>query len=289
MLSINREQYPSRQNLIMDYRFSPSSLRFESPCSNSFSPSFVSYSSNIQSQFIHDPFSSPFMPTLSENKQTPTDSIGKNAPRILITPFETLMKNISTESKELHLIPANIIPCESSPGKCKSSSTTTLLKKDDLGLLRKLTNVQDENIQKDIVPILRYKGVKKTRAEKAAENRSGEFACKYCTMTFKKSQGLGGHMSRAHPGKSQDYNRKKSVRKNREIERARLCLAKRKFFNEMNCDYDKLIKTKEGRKVMQSLIKRNQLKKIKRKITKEEIDNFIEEEAINEIREDLSE
>jgi len=39
--------------------------------------------------------------------------------------------------------------------------------------------------------------------------------CKFCDKKFTR-QGLGGHMSRAHPGQSLDYKKKKETRANRE-------------------------------------------------------------------------
>jgi hypothetical protein len=38
-------------------------------------------------------------------------------------------------------------------------------------------------------------------------------------MRFRICSALGGHISKAHPGRSQAYNHKKTVRERRELER----------------------------------------------------------------------
>ena len=45
------------------------------------------------------------------------------------------------------------------------------------------------------------------------------FLCKLCGKRFQHSSALGGHISKAHPGKSDAYNHKKRVRETRELER----------------------------------------------------------------------
>lgn len=52
--------------------------------------------------------------------------------------------------------------------------------------------------------------------------------CKLCDKKFTR-QGLGGHMSRAHPGQSEDYKRKKETRKNREEQLELLRLAQKVY------------------------------------------------------------
>lgn len=42
------------------------------------------------------------------------------------------------------------------------------------------------------------------------------FKCRFCPVVFTESQMLGGHTSRAHPGQSPDYRKKKETRLRRE-------------------------------------------------------------------------
>jgi hypothetical protein len=45
------------------------------------------------------------------------------------------------------------------------------------------------------------------------------FTCKFCERTFLHCAALGGHVSKAHPGRSVSYLHKKRVRDTRELER----------------------------------------------------------------------
>jgi hypothetical protein len=110
--------------------------------------------------------------------------------------------------------------------------------------------------------------------------RGGKFACKYCKSSFRSAQALGGHMSRRHPGKSHDYNRKKEVRKRRELERARLLLAKRIFYKELGYDYERLKKGKDGKAKLRQVMNRAKLKRIKTDITRKQLEEFIKTEDI---------
>jgi len=110
--------------------------------------------------------------------------------------------------------------------------------------------------------------------------RGGKFACKYCKSSFRSAQALGGHMSRRHPGKSHDYNRKKEVRRRRELERARLLLAKKMFYKELGYDYEKLRKGKEGKAKLRQLMNRAKLKRIKTDITKKQLEVFVKTEDV---------
>jgi hypothetical protein len=52
--------------------------------------------------------------------------------------------------------------------------------------------------------------------------------CKLCDKKFTR-QGLGGHMSRAHPGQSEEYKKKKETRRNREANLNLLRLAQKVY------------------------------------------------------------
>ena len=70
-------------------------------------------------------------------------------------------------------------------------------------------------------------------------------------------QGLGGHMSRAHPGLSQDYRKKKETRKNREKKLEVLRLAQ------------KLYRVRAGNKSMKGIeMNRTKLNKYRDEIIK---------------------
>lgn len=56
--------------------------------------------------------------------------------------------------------------------------------------------------------------------------------CRICGRVFRSVQGLGGHMSRAHPGESNKYWKRRMVRESRKKERELLRIAKLKFFEE---------------------------------------------------------
>lgn len=107
----------------------------------------------------------------------------------------------------------------------------------------------------------------------------GDFNCKHCKCSFKTAQALGGHMSRKHPGRSYDYNRKKEIRMRRELERLKLLLAKKIFYEELGYDYDKLRRMKDGKTRIKKLMNRTRLKKIKLDITKKQLENFIKAKA----------
>ena len=62
-------------------------------------------------------------------------------------------------------------------------------------------------------------GSANSSAVKYAGDADGRFACKFCPRIFMTRSALGGHISKAHPGKSASYNHKKIVRENRWLER----------------------------------------------------------------------
>lgn len=59
----------------------------------------------------------------------------------------------------------------------------------------------------------------KVKKATAAADLSLNFFCNFCPKAFTTSQKLGGHTSRAHPGMSLDYQKKRETRERRERER----------------------------------------------------------------------
>lgn len=124
------------------------------------------------------------------------------------------------------------------------------------------------------------RGIKRSApgSEQICSENPGEFEifqCKHCGLVFGTGQALGGHMSRKHSGKSLKYNHKKDVRVKREFERMKLHVAKKKYFENLGCEYDKMMETIEGKMKVKHLINRSQIKKIKATLTEREVyDNF---------------
>ena len=52
------------------------------------------------------------------------------------------------------------------------------------------------------------------------------YKCRYCDRCFKKSVSLGGHISKAHNGKSDNYKKKMEIRESRNSDREFLAQAK---------------------------------------------------------------
>ena len=117
--------------------------------------------------------------------------------------------------------------------------------------------------------------------EEKKEGLRQRFTCKICGMDFDNGQALGGHMSRTHPGKSRDFNHKKDVRKRREFDRVKLLLAKKRFFSNLNYDYEDLISTPQGKVRAKSLMNRSKIKRLKTKITDDEVNNYVESHALS--------
>ena len=92
-----------------------------------------------------------------------------------------------------------------------------------------------------------------------------KFKCEVCAKEgreqyFETGQGLGGHMSRVHKGKSDKFNKKKEIRNKREDFRKILCEAKIKMLRDKDLDYDYLMKSKEGKLKVKNFIKENREK-----------------------------
>lgn len=102
-------------------------------------------------------------------------------------------------------------------------------------------------------------------------SETGAFKCRHCELVFGTGQALGGHMSRKHSGKSFKFNHKKDVRTKREFERMKLYVAKKKYFESMNYDYEEMVQNIEGKMKVKSLINRSQIKKIKASLTEREV------------------
>lgn len=104
---------------------------------------------------------------------------------------------------------------------------------------------------------------------------TSEFICKYCGEEFNSGQALGGHMSRKHAGRSERYNHKKKVRKQRELERARLQVAKAKYFQRLGHNYEGLRQSAEGKLMIRLLINRSRVKKLKARLTEGEVYGYL--------------
>ena len=62
-----------------------------------------------------------------------------------------------------------------------------------------------------------------------AEDLDYDYKCRYCDRSFKKSVSLGGHISKAHNGKSDLYKKKMEIRQSRQQDREYLAQAKDVF------------------------------------------------------------
>lgn len=225
-----------------------------------------------QSQVSRGLSCSPILLTLSGNGLTPLGGRSRNELPMVVAPFESVLQVKPHDNTN----PPFDLPRSQNQTR-ETEHRTEEISRSDIGYLRSLIPAEDEKVGNR---------EKSRRAKKTAKAEAKMFACKYCEMIFCRSQALGGHMSRAHPGKSCEYKKKKNKRKSREVERLKLLIAKRKYFRMLSFDYDELFTTPEGRKKAQGLIDRTAIKKIKRELTKEEIDNFFENKILDEIKQD---
>lgn len=115
------------------------------------------------------------------------------------------------------------------------------------------------------------RSVPETTSQDSVLKSCETFQCNYCGAVFGTGQALGGHMSRKHSGKSAKYNHKKSVRANREFERMKLHVAKRKYFEKLGYDYDEMMQSLEGKIKVKNLMDRSQIKKIKASLSEKEV------------------
>jgi len=231
--------------------------------------------SYCQSQIKHDLNCSPFAPIFSRRYCNPLSNESRIESAKSVPQFQILrQKEYSNNALSPFDPPHTLSPKTLKDGECETKGLT----KSDVADLKILIETAREKYDKNN----KYKETKEP-IETGILN-SGIFKCKHCDRTFNRSQALGGHMSRKHPGKSTEYKIKKNKRKTREVERLRLHIAKRKYFAGMNYSYDELFDTPQGRRQAQRLINRAAIKKIKKEITKEEINNFFEYRFLNEIK-----
>ena len=104
------------------------------------------------------------------------------------------------------------------------------------------------------------------------------YPCQHCKMSFMKAQGLGGHMSRKHPGESEKYSYKTRVRDQRTPDRVKLLLAKKKYFRTLNYDYEDLIQTAEGKLRARAMMNRSQVKRLKNGIADGEVRSYLSDQ-----------
>lgn len=111
------------------------------------------------------------------------------------------------------------------------------------------------------------------------ENGDKNFSCELCGEKFDNHQGLGGHMSRNHPNKSEKYKNKLFIREKREQGRNFLENIKQKLFLMYNIDY-KLMKQKKEKKIIKTFLKEHykEYNSLKRKVKREKKAIFFKKE-----------
>ncbi len=100
---------------------------------------------------------------------------------------------------------------------------------------------------------------KKKSKTQVSEEEGRKFKCEVCeregrNQFFQTGQGLGGHMSRVHKGKSEKFNRKKEIRNRREDFRKILYQAKKIIIGER---FDTLNQNKSGKLEIKKIIRDN--------------------------------
>jgi hypothetical protein len=108
------------------------------------------------------------------------------------------------------------------------------------------------------------------------EDDEKAYCCTICGRIFGTGQAVGGHMSRSHPGKSESYATKKETRRKREFDRIKLAIAKIRYFDSINMDYQELIRTQQGKEKAKKLLCRSKVKNIKMKLTDNDVNNYVE-------------
>lgn len=253
----------------------------------------------LHPQIFHNASCSPFRPLFSSSKyseHTPIERRIGNGFMLSQSPLDPMIDNrlCSKKSGERNIssffrLDLNTEFAREQPFSFQVQAVTEGIEKVDYQYLRGM--IGKTTTKPRIEKAKEEKSQKlKTRIKMANKNSPQEvkrktkpFKCKYCDLSFSKAQALGGHMSRTHPGESREYRQKKVIRKNRKLERIKLLLAKKKFFQSLNYDYSDLLKTPEGKMRARTLINRTRIKKLKRTLTKEELEEFVEEEYIDDI------
>lgn len=109
---------------------------------------------------------------------------------------------------------------------------------------------------------------------KIPEKSDSPFVCLECEQRFPSGQSLGGHMSKKHPGMSDRYFTKRQTRERRTKERVKLVIAKKRFYEELDYDYEEMAKTQEGREKMKKILNRGRIRAIKASINDNDIEEF---------------
>eukprot|EP00826_Nyctotherus_ovalis_P025618 TRINITY_DN1986_c0_g1_i9.p1 TRINITY_DN1986_c0_g1~~TRINITY_DN1986_c0_g1_i9.p1 ORF type:complete len:262 (-),score=77.33 TRINITY_DN1986_c0_g1_i9:159-923(-) len=213
---------------------------------------------------------------------TPGEKKLRSDSAVACSPFEQVIERKSNELRQMQCFKLDMPATELYKDQIISLDVDIRqIHESDIEYLKTMITA---NPPKKPPPKKSHKAKPKPLTENAgAKRRAKPFKCKYCTMSYSKAQALGGHMSRTHPGESCEYKLKKNIRKNRKMERIKLLLAKRKFFKSLNYDYDDLLKTPEGKIRVRMLINRTRIKKLKKMLTKEELESFAEAEYIDNI------
>jgi hypothetical protein len=107
-------------------------------------------------------------------------------------------------------------------------------------------NINNINIPQNILP-----------TNNNANSMGRAYVCDICNEVFSNGQGLGGHMSRKHPNQSVKYKFKKETREKRNVKREIIYEAKRKILKKYHENYDELMNSIEGRKVIKRICKDN--------------------------------
>eukprot|EP00826_Nyctotherus_ovalis_P001115 TRINITY_DN10137_c0_g1_i1.p1 TRINITY_DN10137_c0_g1~~TRINITY_DN10137_c0_g1_i1.p1 ORF type:complete len:287 (+),score=78.09 TRINITY_DN10137_c0_g1_i1:182-1042(+) len=279
MNSIKSKFSALRSDHLQDYRVSASPFKLleSSELKPMPSPSCGDKSNGRFSQIFHDPNYSSFVLASHENRGSSDVKRELTSKARSITPF----LNLITKKPEDEIVEYEFATKDTT--KMFTPFDTVIQERLHKPNLRNCTYLTTSNplaqSQESTSPLPKSK--RKKRRSKEERGTEGNFACKHCSYKFTTSQGLGGHMSRKHPGKSEVYKKKKGIRKIREPERHKLQLAKKKYFKKLKYNFEELRKTSEGKRKIRELMDRKELKKIKRGLTKKELDDYIEDEVIH--------
>lgn len=258
------------------------------------SPEIDANRNYLRPQIFHNASCSPFKSLFSSSKyseHTPIERRIRNDFMFSCSPLDSMIDKKSGERNINSFLRLDLTTefVKEQPFSFQVQAVTEEIEKVDYQYLRGMiektaTNPRIEKTKKEKPqkPKPRIKTISKNSPQEV-RRKVKPFKCKYCELSFSKAQALGGHMSRTHPGESREYRQKKVIRKNRKLERIKLLLAKKKFFQSLNYDYSDLLKTPEGKMRARMLINRTRIKKLKKTLTKEELEEFVEDEYIDDI------